>query len=134
MKVHVIITDDDPVALFLQKIIVKKSEFSVDPLVFPGARETLEYFSQHYQPGQQYLILLDINMPVMNGWQMLEAMCKQQYANSVYVVMVTSSVNSADREKAQTYKPVIGFLEKPMDVQMMNTIKQQISVLMNTKF
>lgn len=61
------------------------------------------------------LIFLDINMPLMNGWDFLEAygdLPDHKKAGKV-VVMLTSSFNEEERERAEAYDPVAGFLTKP---------------------
>jgi CheY-like chemotaxis protein len=114
MGITVIITDDDPVAIFLLTKIVKNSGLSPHPLGFLSAEETLAYLIENNDQGQIYLILLDINMPGMDGWDFLESLKNLKFSKDIYVVMVSSSVDLADRRKADTYGNVIGYLEKPV--------------------
>jgi CheY-like chemotaxis protein len=61
--------------------------------------------------------LLDINMPVMNGWEFLQAVQTTDFADSLSVIMVTSSIDQGDREQARQFKQVITFMEKPLNVE-----------------
>jgi len=114
----VIIVDDDPVTLFIHRQNVIKSGLSLDPLTFLNGKETLNYLEEHTDEDVVHFILLDINMPEMNGWQFLQAL-KNKDAERVYTVVVSSSVDSRDHLKAQEFKSVIGYLEKPMSVALL---------------
>lgn len=114
MKLNIVITDDDNSVLFLHKIIIKENNLSNDPVTFINGKETLEYLIENAETGESYLILLDLNMPVMNGWEFLEALNEYKFFIPIYVVIVTSSIDAADREKANTFPQVIDYVEKPI--------------------
>jgi len=61
------------------------------------------------------LILLDLDMPVMDGWEFLDAFIKLPIAKQVCVFVLTSSIHPNDREKAKHYSVVKGFFSKPLD-------------------
>ena len=124
MSLTVIITDDDPVALFLQSIIVRECGLGEDLLNFNTGRETLDYLRDHYEDGNAYFILLDINMPEMNGWQLLDAITRERFADNIYVAMVSSSIDTSDRKTAKRYKQVVGYFEKPIDNNVMKDFFQ----------
>jgi CheY-like chemotaxis protein len=62
------------------------------------------------------LILLDINMPVMNGWDFLDlyAGIEDQIPKKICIVMLSSTVDQADYDKANSYTQVNGFYSKPL--------------------
>jgi CheY-like chemotaxis protein len=113
MTQTVVITDDDPVTVFMHNLFVKKSGLTDSPVSFSNAMDTLEYLAKHEGPMHAHLILLDINMPGMSGWDLLSRINENKFRN-VNVVIVSSSVNTEDREKADVCEHVIGFLEKPL--------------------
>jgi CheY-like chemotaxis protein len=93
-----------------------------DPLSFGDGTEALNYLDQNYKEEDYYLVLLDINMPVMNGWELLKAISEKPYSSHVFFAMVTSSVDRADREKAKLYSQVIDFVEKPISTEECNRL------------
>lgn len=113
MAPTVIITDDDQVTLFMHNLFVKRSGLSKTPISFSNAKETLAYLEKHANQETVHLILLDINMPEMSGWDLLDCINKKKYKN-IYVLVISSSVNVEDREKASSYAHVVGFCEKPL--------------------
>jgi CheY-like chemotaxis protein len=123
MSLKVFIVDDDGVVVFLHKTSLKKSGLSINPLTFSNGKEALDYLLKHQDDEDEYLILLDINMPIMNGWKFLDEINLKSFANRVYVVMVTSSIYKNDRDKAMSYKNVIDFLVKPLNVESSDHVK-----------
>ncbi|MGI4742827.1 MAG: response regulator [Janthinobacterium lividum] len=69
-------------------------------------------------------ILLDLDMPVMDGWEFLDALTLLPIAEQTCVFILTSSIHPADREKAKHYHVVKGFLSKPLDVSSVAWMQQ----------
>jgi len=70
------------------------------------------------------LILLDLNMPVMDGWEFLDAFTAHSWNKPVCVCVLTSSIQSEDIEKAKTYKEVKGYFSKPLDTGLLDRMLQ----------
>lgn len=121
MSLKVMIVDDDPVFVMINKLRVKTSSIAENPLVYNNGKTAFEALLNDKETDDTYLMFLDINMPIMNGWDLLNAIQNTPFANKIYVVMVTSSVDGSERERAKTYPQVIGFYEKAID---MNTCKE----------
>jgi len=68
------------------------------------------------------LILLDLNMPVMDGWEFLDAFSARTWQKPVCVCVLTSSIRVEDIEKAKTYKHVKGYFSKPVDGDVLNQV------------
>lgn len=124
MKLNVVITDDDESVLFLHSIIIKDNNFSDDPATFCNGKKTLEYLAENAERGEAHLILLDLNMPVMDGWEFLEALDEFDFPVPVYVVIVTSSIDAADREKARSFPHIIDYVEKPISRKVIERLKR----------
>lgn len=75
---------------------------------------TLNYLDVNSNEINTYLILQDINMPAMYGWDLLNVLRIKSYYRYIYVVMATSFVGKVDKEKTKLYSMVIDFVEKPI--------------------
>lgn len=124
MSLKVLVVDDDEVVIFLHKMMAVHSGLSPEPISFKDGKAAIEYLKEQYKEGDFYLILLDINMPVMNGWEFLDAIQTMPFSNLTSVVMVTSSIDSIDRDKAKQYTQVIDYVEKPLNIETCNRIKR----------
>lgn len=119
----VLIIDDDSIVLFIQEKMLKKYGITDDPISFQDARKALD-FLKIQKVEDIFLILLDINMPGMNGWEFLDTIQGMEISEKVFVYMVTSSIDGYDKEKAKNYKNVISFIEKPISVDNCMKIKE----------
>ena len=129
MGVVVLIVDDDEAVRFFHRIIVSQSGLSNEPLCFCNGEEALNFLNANLNEANTYLILLDINMPVMNGWDFLDMINDKSYCNQVNIVIVTSSVDKADHEKAKLYNMVVEFVEKPISGEEYKRIMDFYSVV-----
>lgn len=113
-NIRVMIVEDDPMISFLHKAILQKKEIEQDPLTFMNGKEAWDFLVND-SPDKYYLVLLDLNMPVLNGWQFLDKLEDQEHiASRTKVAIVTSSMNPADKERAKNYSMVEHYLSKPL--------------------
>lgn len=70
------------------------------------------------------LILLDLNMPVMDGWEFLEAFSAHVWHKDVCVCVLTSSIHPDDIKKATTFRAVQGYFSKPIDNCLLDQVVQ----------
>lgn len=127
MNAETLIVDDDEMVVFLHKIAIVESGLSTNPVVAYNGRQALDFINRAENHEKIFLVLLDINMPDVDGWDFLDAI--QSLDALIYVVMVTSSVDSRDKKKAQSYKQVIDYLEKPLSVNSCVHVKNLVSQL-----
>lgn len=113
----VMLIDDSEADLLFSRIIVSRSGVCDDVLEFDCARNALTHLQQ---PGGHDvdMILLDINMPGMDGFQFLQAYQQLQRAHQAraVVVMLTSSPDPRDREQAESFDCVRGYVVKPINI------------------
>lgn len=111
-----IIIDDDEVFQDLHAMVLRECGIKEEPMKFVWAQEALDWLlaDSSQSPQERYGLLLDINMPKMDGWEFLDALNKTPLAAKVSVGMVSSSVNFVDKHKANTYPQIVKFIEKPL--------------------
>jgi len=68
------------------------------------------------------MVFLDINMPVMSGWDFIEAYKKLDLPNPLFIVLLTTSLNANDREKAEQVDLIHKFLAKPLQVETLQDL------------
>ncbi len=114
----VFIIDDDPIHQRIAQIMIGKHELFAEFNSFTEAELALEYLKENTKntEGLPDVILLDLNMPVVDGWDFLEAFDKFQseLTKSIKIFIVTSSVDEKDRLRSQTFPFVKGFISKPL--------------------
>ncbi len=108
---RILIVDDSDPDQFLAKVIIEKFNDNIEILQAYDGQEALELLDQVSQ--QPDLILLDINMPVMDGHEFLEQYSKRDEQTSV-VVMLTSSDQQKDKERSHAYECTKDYLSKPL--------------------
>lgn len=109
----ILVIDDDDIILFIHRTMIKNCGLDADVEYFLSAELALKYILDHKET-HSFLLLLDINMPVMTGWDLLDLLKDCEFKENINVVLVTSSINEADRTKADTYQQVHGYLTKPV--------------------
>lgn len=119
----VLIIDDDDIVALVQGKLLQNCGITKDPLKFKYANDALNYLNSA-SVEHLYLLLLDINMPIMNGWQFLEEIEKMKVKDNIYVFMVTSSIDYNDKEKARKYSKIINFIEKPITSKNCEQLKE----------
>lgn len=130
----VLCIDDDPIALTLGELVIKKAVFAKQVITAKNGKDGLYFFSNYFSrlkagddlsdPPQ--VIFLDLNMPVMNGWDFLEDYL-MKYADRLpdtKVVIISSTVNPEDFSRANRYDIVIDFINKPLTVEGLHDLSE----------
>jgi len=127
--VSFLLVDDD---IIFRTIAMKQIElFRITDEVIQAenGREALHQLTEAAELGElPQAILLDLNMPIMNGWDLLTQLEKSNVKaiRSLPIWIVTSSISADDAEKARNFKQVRGLLSKPLGKEDLEKIKQTI--------
>jgi CheY-like chemotaxis protein len=120
---RVILIDDDEISNFLSISLIRKIDPEIEIIPFRNGKEALDYLkSEGAAKRKSNLILLDIRMPVMNGFEFLEEVRNSdlKIKDSMRVVMLSSSDNPRDLEKAKSFE-VLGYINKPLKEESIST-------------
>lgn len=116
------IIDDDNVYINLIKKVINIRKLSENLLIFKNGKEALNYFAPiiKEEDGAIFpeIILLDLNMPVMDGWRFLEEFTKIKTGKNVKTTLyiVSSSINPMDLSRAKEFSLVTDYLIKPVNI------------------
>ena len=113
------IIDDDPVHTFTTKQIIKSQKNFCDTIiVFKDGKEGFDGLKTMLDNKEELpdLILLDINMPIWDGWDFLNEFTKLSTPKKIIIYIVSSSNHPDDIDKAKQYKLVDNFIIKPVTI------------------
>lgn len=125
MKPVVYLIDDNLVSQFAIKIVMEQSKTPSKVSCFDNAKEGLIALKKSIATQEDIprIILLDLNMPVMNGWDFLDELEKLgTITDSIEIFIISSFTNTQDRNKAQNHPFVKGYFEKPLSKANIDTI------------
>lgn len=110
---EILVIDDDKVVSLLHKNLLRFDH--IQPAVlFRNGKKALEYLNRKNCAENCFLLLLDLHMPIINGWKFLKQLEKSTFDCTVFVVLVTSSISRKDQIHALEFEHVIDFCEKPL--------------------
>ena len=123
-KSLLLIEDDTVDAMAIKRAIDQTGE--IDELIHVvNGEEGLEYL-QSQGNDTPFLIMLDLNMPRMNGLEFLEAVKEDQMLCRIPVVVLTTSTKSCDIDGTFSHS-VAGYMVKPIDYEKLVQIIQTVS-------
>lgn len=110
--------DDDQDTLMLYELSIKETSYSSNFLTFDNAKKAIDYLEncmEQHSMAPDYIII-DLNMPDMDGFQFLSAFEEKFYPSmsGTKVIAATSSIREKDKEQAIRYSSVIAFVPKPL--------------------
>ncbi len=123
----VLLVDDDAGTNFLNRMVLEDAEVAEQIETVLNGKEAIQFLEKkdvEPKPYNPMLILLDINMPVMDGWEFLRAYqgLNEKPKNDIIIVMLTTSLNPADKVRAESISEIAGFKTKPLSREMLDEI------------
>lgn len=125
-----LVVDDDPISCFINEKIIEAASLTAHAYLAHNGKEALDFIDTNCDivvvtPKCPDLIFLDLNMPVMNGFEFLDAFQKLEFKakSDIQIVVLTSSSNFLDIERIQKYN-VRGYINKPLTVERLESLFQ----------
>jgi CheY-like chemotaxis protein len=127
MKKIIWVVDDDIIYQTIIKKLIQKSECFSAFSNFINGKEVLTALYNTFELSDENLpdiILLDINMPVMDGWEFMDEFktIKSKISKKINIYIVSSSIAIEDKKKAKTYIDIIDYIPKPITVNMLTAL------------
>lgn len=119
----VLLVDDDRIILTMHKGAVVKQGLTDAPYLFINGETAFQHLIEHDAEMKVFIIFLDLNMPVMDGWEFLEKLENVSWKSTIKVVVLTSSVDTADRLRAQQFRYVVSYQNKPVNASMISELR-----------
>ena len=122
----VMIIDDNEIDIFINKKVLEFNYFTLNAIGMTSATEALEYLRGDNELPE--VIFLDLNMPVVDGYQFLLEFSKfpENIKEQIRIVVLTSSDNDRDKEKATANPDVLAFACKPLNEEKLDIIKKKL--------
>ncbi|TXN34307.1 response regulator [Flagellimonas hymeniacidonis] len=125
------IIDDDPLFVFGMKILIKQLGNFGDLMICENGEEAIECLSELIDTKKDLpnVIFLDINMPIMDGWEFLEGFQKIPFEarKNVAIYIVSSSIDSRDLERTKKIDLVNGYILKPITPEDLSSVLEEVA-------
>lgn len=130
---NLLLIDDDHTTLRLLTLMITRQGFAESVFTLNNGQEGVDYFDQLVNSEEGTvpdLIFLDINMPIMNGWDFLDEYSArfEHVFPDTKICMLTSSVDPMDKLQAFYYSSVITFISKPLFKAEMEALRNHPSL------
>jgi CheY-like chemotaxis protein len=133
-KPLICIIDDDKIQQFLLTRIINQNNLAENIITFFDGEEALQYLTDNKATNEKIpdAIFLDINMAIMDGWQLMEkyANIKTEIKKKVVIFMLSSSVNPIDIERASKINEISEYILKPINHEVINRIFKNLETLL----
>lgn len=121
---RIMLIDDNKLDNFFHKRVINKYDATLEVIEMLSAIDALEYLKECKTNNHPDIIFLDINMPGMNGWEFLEEYKRipEDLRTSMVVVMLTTSENPNEKERASQDSSLTGFISKPLSTEALKNV------------
>lgn len=123
---RVFIIDDDPIHQRIAQIMIGKHHIYDDFVSYTEAEKAIDFLTQNAGNAELLpdVILLDLNMPVMDGWEFLQHYSSEilPHFKNTKVIITSYSVDEADYERSKQYPFVIDFLTSSLSTSYLQSL------------
>lgn len=129
-KTRLLVVDDDNINMFIVRKIIEKSGFEIDLVFKSNGLQALDYLKDLISTDKALpnLMLTDINMPLMDGWELIDNCLNLNILGQTNTYVLSSSVYEEDLEKIKMYPDLKGFISKPLSFEILGRLMQETSV------
>jgi CheY-like chemotaxis protein len=129
-KYKILVVDDDFINNIITEEIIKNTGLAEEIHIATNGQEAIDFIRQHCLTGMSGscvdLILLDLNMPIMDGFEFLEKMEGFPVQQDLKIVVLTTSTDNRDIDRANKY-PIAGFLSKPLTIDKFTNLYEKLA-------
>ncbi len=124
------IIDDDDITIYLADNIMKKVNFCEKVEKFTHGIDAINRLKFAIERNEDVpdVVLFDLNMPGMDGWEFIEEFSKLPFRKEIPAFIFTSSIDSHEHEKANQFEAIKGVILKPLNVQKINKVLRLMDV------
>lgn len=123
---NVLLVEDDPITIMVCERIITMSSFAANVTSCENGKLAIDYLKRFSGTAGNIpeIIFLDINMPIMNGWDFLEELenIKASFPKTPRIYILSSTVDPEDYKRAKTFTEVIDFISKPLSKEFLDDI------------
>jgi CheY-like chemotaxis protein len=122
------IIDDDRIYVSLVKKIIERKNLCNKLLIFNDGKQSITYFEALLDDLRiediPEVIFLDLNMPIMDGWEFIERFkkIKNKFNKDIELYVVSSSINPIDINRAKAFNEVNDYIKKPLNIKALEKI------------
>jgi CheY-like chemotaxis protein len=128
-KFNFIVIDDSKLDCFIAEKVIQNSGRSESVKSFMVATDALTHIKDTASDKKKTVVLIDIQMPVMNGFEFIEAF-EREFAepnrDNYILTLLSSSINETDIIRAKGFKSVHKFLNKPLTKNTLDQILENV--------
>ena len=124
-NLKLLLIDDDPISNFLTKKVVEKANINADIIIYDNAANALSLFENFIDINEiPDAIFLDLNMPIMNGWEFIEDFSRldDEVIAKVSLFILSASDNHYDISTAARYSFIKKYISKPIAIKEVESL------------